>query len=352
MADAVAAPIEQQVNGVENMIYMYSQNVSPGSMALNVYFDIGTNPDLALTNTQNRVDLAMSQLPEAVQKQGISVKKQSPSILLFISVESPDGLFDDIFVNNYATIHIADELQRIKGVSNAVVLNARNYSMRVWLRPDKLAQLKLTTTDVVNAIQGQNEARAIGQLGQAPTQQPAVLTLPVTAQGRFSEPKEYENIILRANTDGSMVQIKDVGHVDLGAQSYSVIGTHNRKSAALIAIYQDYGANALDVADQIKNKMDHLKKYFPKGLTYTVPYDTTPFIKLSIHEVGKTLLEAAFLVSLVILIFLQSFRATLVPIIAMIVSIVGTFAGMYLLGFSINTSHAFWNGISCRNCRG
>ncbi len=341
MADTVAAPLEQQINGVEGMIYMYSQNTAPGNLALNVYFELGTDPNLDLTNTQNRVDLAMSQLPEQVQKQGVSVVKQSPAILLFVSLESPEGLYDEIYVNNYATIHIADALQRIKGVSNALVLNALDYSIRIWLRPDRLAQLKLTTNDVVNAIKGQNESRSIGELGQAPTITPVPLTIPVTSQGRLSTPDQYENIILRANTDGSMVQIKDVGRVELGAQSYNVQGKVNGKKAALVAIYQDYGANALQVSKKVKEKMEELKHYFPPGIEYSIPYDTTPFIRLSIREVLKTLLEATVLVSLVILIFLQNIRATLVPVIAMFVSIIGTFAGMHLLDFSLNTLTLF-----------
>lgn len=341
ISDTVAAPLEQQINGVENMIYMYSENVAPGNMALNVYFDLGTDPNLALTNTQNRVDLALSQLPIEVQREGISVTKQSPNILLLVAIESPEGAYDDIYVNNYATIHVADELQRIKGVSNAMVLNALNYSIRIWLKPDRLAQLKMSTSDVVNAIKGQNAARTIGEMGQAPTVNPVELTIPVEALGRLDKVEQYENIILRANTDGSMVLLRDVGRVELGAQSYNVAGTLNGKTVAAVAVYQDYGANALDVAKRVKDTVKNLSKHFPPGLTYSIPYDTTPFIKLSIQEVGKTLIEAAILVSLVILFFLQSFRVTLVPVVAMVVSIVGTLAGMHLLGFSLNTLTLF-----------
>lgn len=341
MSDTVAAPLEQQINGVENMIYMYSQNAAPGNMALNVYFDLGTDPNLALTNTQNRVDLALSQLPIEVQREGISVTKQSPNVLLVISIESTEELHDEIFVNNYATIHVADELQRIKGVSNAKVLNALNYSMRIWLKPDRLAQLKLTTSDVVTAVKGQNASRSIGEMGQAPTKKFVPITIPVDSQGRLEKVEQYENIILRADTDGSMVLLKDVGRVELGAQSYDVNGTLNGKSVAAIAIYQTYGANALDVADKVKQKVEELSKYFPQGVSYSIPFDTTPFIKISIQEVKKTLIEAAFLVALVILVFLQSPKVTLVPVVAMIVSIIGTFAGLYLLGFSINTLTLF-----------
>ncbi len=341
IANTVAAPLEQQINGVENMIYMYSQNAGPGNMSLNVYFDIGTDPNLALTNTQDRVDLALSQLPDEVQREGVSVTKQSPNILLFIAVSSPEGVHDQLYVNNYASIHVADELQRIKGVSNALVLNAQDYSMRIWIKPDRLAQLGLTTNDVVNAVKGQNAARSIGEMGQAPTANPVLLTIPVDAQGRLENASQYENIILRANLDGSMVLLSDVSRIELGAQSYSVVGTLNGKPSALVAVYQEYGANALNVADLVKKRMVELKKTFPQGISYTIPYDTTPFIRLSIHEVGKTLLEAAILVSLVILLFLQNLRITLIPIVAMVVSIVGTFVGMYLLGFSLNTLTLF-----------
>ncbi len=341
MSDTVAAPLEQQINGVEDMIYMYSQNAAPGNISLNVYFDIGTDADLALTNVQNRVDLATSQLPEDVQRQGITVTKQSPNILLFVSVASPDGAYDDVFVNNFATIRVADTLARIKGVSNAKVLNALNYSIRIWLRPDIMAQLHLTTSDVLDAVRGQNASRAIGEIGQAPTITPTALTIPVDTLGRLSKPEEYENIILRSNPDGSMVYIKDIGRVELGAQSYDLIGKLNGKTAASIAVYQDYGANALDVAERIKAKMKELEQFFPAGLTYSIPYDTTTYIKVSIQDVQRTLIEAAILVSLVILVFLHSFRATLVPIIAMIVSIIGTFIGMYLLDFSVNTLTLF-----------
>ncbi len=341
MADTVASPLEQQINGVENMIYMYSQSVAPGNYSLSVYFNIGTDPDQALNNTQNRVNLATAQLPSDVQQQGITVTKQTPNILLCVAIQSPEGVFDDIFVSNYATIHVADEIQRIKGVASANVFNARNYSIRIWLRPDKLTQLNMSTNDVVDAVRGQNEARAIGEIGQEPTNGMLELCIPVDGLGRLSHPEQYENIILRANPDGSMVQLKDVGRVELGAQSYDVVGKVNGKSSAVIGIYQDFGANALDVAKRIKDKMKELEKSFPRGLTYTIPYDTTPFIYFSIQDVIKTLIEAAILVALVILIFLQNLRATLVPVIAMIVSIVGTFGGMYLLGFSINTLTLF-----------
>ena len=245
------------------------------------------------------------------------------------------------FTSNYATINIVDELLSIDGVSNASIIGARDYSMRVWLRPDRLAQLGFTTGDVVGAIQEQNSQFAVGRIGQAPNPVPMQLTLPVTTKGRLSTPEEFDNIVLRANLDGSMVQIKDIGHTELGAQNYDINGALDGVPTTLIAVYQQFGANALDVADRVKGVMKKLEKGFPAGLAYSIPYDTTVFIKESISEVAMTVFEAAVLVIFVVYIFLQSFRATLVPLLAMTVSIIGTFAGMYVLGFSLNTLTLF-----------
>ncbi|PJD95268.1 MAG: hydrophobe/amphiphile efflux-1 family RND transporter [Parachlamydia sp.] len=341
VADAVAAPIEQQVNGVQDMIYMYSQNSSLGNMTLSVFFNIGSDINLAQINVQNRVSMALPQLPESVQHQGVSVQKQTPSILMIVAVDSPDGRYDDIYVSNYSTINILNELLRIPGISNAQIIGARDYSMRIWLRPDKMAQLQITAKDVVDAIKEQNSDYGIGQLGRPPNVNPVQILLPVSSQGRLATPEEFEKIILRAELNGSMVLLKDIGRAELGAQNYDVEGKLNRKTSAMIAIYQEYGANAIDVADRVKAVMEKLSKNFPKGLVYTIPYDTTIFVKASIKEVAMTILEAACLVVLVVLLFLQNLRATLVPVIAMLVSIVGTFAGMYVLGFSLNTLTLF-----------
>ncbi len=340
VADSVAAPLEDQINGVEDMIYMYSQNSSTGSFSMSIYFNIGADGDIALSNVQDRVDLALPQLPSAVQKQGVVVKKETPTILLLVTVES-DERYDEIYTNNYATIHIADEILRLSGVSDAKVINARDYAMRVWVRPDQMSQLGIGTNDVVDAINEQNADYPIGQLGQAPTKTPVPLTIPITSLGRLDTPEEYDNIILRATPDGATVKIKDVGHTELGAQNYMVNGALNGKTAALIAVYQEFGANALTVAEEVKKTVAHLSERFPPGITYSIPYDTTNFIKVSIFEVEKTLYEAAFLVSLIIFVFLQSLRASVVPVVAMIVSIIGTFAGMYVLGYSLNTLTLF-----------
>lgn len=341
MASDVAAPIEQQVNGVENMIYMYSQNASTGNMTLEIYFAIGSDANMAQVNVQNLVSQALPQLPEEVQQQGVTIKKQTPNILLIVAVESPQGLYDDIFTSNYANVNIVTDLQLLPGISNVTIIGARNYSMRIWIRPDLMAQLAITTNDIVKAVQEQNLDFGIGQLGQAPNTKPVLLTVPMSSKGRLATPEEFENIILRAELNGSMVLLKDVARVELGAQDYSVDGELDGRPTTLIAIYQEYGANALDVANSVKAKMESLSKSFPEGLTYSIPYDTTLYIQTSIKEVIRTIFEAACLVVIVVFIFLQSFRATLIPIIALIVSIVGTFAGMYLLGFSINTLTLF-----------
>lgn len=341
IAETVAAPLEEQINGVENMIYMYSQSSSSGSYVLNVFFKVGADIDQALNNVQDRVDVAMSQLPDVVQKEGIIVRKQTPTILLAVAVESPDGRYDDLFVNNYTAIHLVEAIQRLEGVSNAMVINAENYAMRIWLRPDKMAQLGISTNDVIDAIQEQNKDYPLGLLGMPPVVGEVPLTIPVTSLGRLSTPEQYEQIILRANSDGSTVTIGNIGTVRLGSQSYMVTGQLNDRSAAIIAVYQDYGSNALDVAAAVKQTMKELSKRFPPGLTYSIPYDTTTYIKVSIDEVERTLFEAALLVALVVFIFLHSLRATLIPVIAMVVSIIGTFTGMHLLGFSLNTLTLF-----------
>jgi hydrophobe/amphiphile efflux-1 (HAE1) family protein len=340
-ANSVAAPLEQQINGVDNMIYMYSQNSSTGNMILSIFFDIGTDINMAQVNVQNRVSMAMPQLPQQVQYQGIMLKKQTPTILLLISIQSPDSRYDNVFISNYTQINVVNELLRLPGVSNATIINARNYSMRIWIKPDRLAQLQLTAEDVVAAIREQNKDFTAGMLGMPPMSAAITMTVPMTGLGRLNDPKDYENIILRANQDGSFVRISDIGYVELGAQAYDVDGKLDGKDAMLIAVYQEFGANALDVAKEVKKKMQEAAKYFPSGLTYTIPYDTTDFIKQSITEVVKTIFEAAFLVSIVVLIFLQNWRATLVPVIAMVVSIIGTFAGMHVMGFSLNTLTLF-----------
>lgn len=341
VSDTVAAPIEQQVNGVENMIYMYSQNSASGNMILSVFFNIGTPIEQAQIDVQNQVNLALPQIPQQVQMQGVNIQKQTPSILQIVALQSPGGQYDDIFMSNYATINVVNELQLLPGISQITIINARNYAMRVWLKPDLMAQLGITTEEIVDAIKVQNAQYPVGQIGQPPTNGPVELTLPVTVKGRLSDPKEFDNIIIRAEPNGAIVRIKDIGYTELGAQSYNVVGEINHESSIIIAIYQQYGANALNVADSVRKTMTQLSKDFPTGIEYSIPYDTTRFVIASIKEVFRTMIEAAILVVLVVFVFLQSGRATLIPIQALIVSIVGTFAGMYALGLSLNTLTLF-----------
>ncbi len=341
MASDVASPLEQQILGVEDMIYMYSQNASTGNMTLDIYFAIGSDANMDQVNVLNRVNQAMSQLPEEVQREGIAIQKQTPTILLIVALQSPQGVYDQVFTSNYASINVVNELDLLPGISTISIVGERDYSMRIWLRPDLMAQLGITTNDIVNAVQEQNADFGIGQLGQAPNVRPVTLTVPMSTQGRLSTPEEFENIILRADLDGQMVLLKDVAKIDLGAQDYTVDGQLDGVPTTLIAVYQEYGANALQVAESVHKAMERISKNFPKGLTYTIPYDTTLFIKSSIKEVFRTLVEAALLVICVVFLFLQKWRATLIPVLAMIVSIVGSFAGLYLLGFSINTLTLF-----------
>lgn len=341
VAQTVAAPLEQQINRAENLIYMYSQGTASGELSLNVFFEIGTDANQAQIDVQNQVNKVFPTLPQDVQRQGIAVQKQSPTFLVIIAIQSPGGRYDEIYTSNYASINIVDELQRLPGVSDVRIIGARDYSMRLWLKPDRMAQFGLTTGDVIRSIREQNAQYAVGRIGQAPTDGPVELTLPVKAQGRLEDPKEFEEIIIKANPDGSMIRFKDIGSAELGAQNYDVVGEYNGKPATLIAIFQQYGANALDVANEVHSTMAKLSKTFPAGIEYTIPYDTTKFVKASIKEVVKTIIEAGILVIIVVFVFLQNFRATLIPLQAMLVSIIGTFAGMYLFGLSINTLTLF-----------
>ncbi|KPC49568.1 efflux RND transporter permease subunit [Amantichitinum ursilacus] len=338
IAETVAAPIEQQVNGVENMLYMQSAAASNGAMTLNVYFAIGTDPDQATINTNNRVQAAMAQLPQEVQRQGVTVKKKSTSILAFVSLDSADGAQDALFLSNYATLNVVDELKRLPGIGDISIIGSGDYAMRVWLRPDKVAQLGLTPTDVLNAIQEQNKQFSAGKIGAEPSdpQRPLEFTYTATAKGRLSSVKEFENIIVRATATGSQTRIKDIAKVELGSNSYDVVARHNGKPTVGIALYLQPGANALDVIKNVRVKMDQLQTRFPHGMRYNIPYDTTRFVKVSIEEVVHTLFEAILLVFVVVYVFLQNARATLIPCLAVPVSLIGTFAGMMALGFSIN----------------
>ena len=337
VSQSVAAPIEQQVNSVNNLMYMYSSSSSTGDMTLNVFFDIGTDPNIAQVNVQNQVSLALPQLPEEVSKQGVKVQTKSSTFLMVIALYSPDGSQDETFVGNYTYLYVLNALQRIPGANQASIFGVPNYAMRIWLKPDRMSELGLTTDEVISAIQTQNQQFAIGQIGQSPTNGPVELTFPVSTQGRLTTPAEFENIILRASSTGAgVLRLKDVGYVTLGMQSYNLRSRFNGKVGTALAVYQQAGANALEVSKQVRETLEELKKSFPSGLDYSIALDTTKFVKASIDEVVKTLLEAIVLVILVVFIFLQSWRATVIPILAVIISVIATFSGMYLLGFSIN----------------
>jgi multidrug efflux pump subunit AcrB len=316
VADSVAAPIEQQVNGVENMLYMSSQCTNDGAYNLTVTFALGTDLNMAQVLVQNRVSLAMPQLPAQVQVQGVSTKKKSPSILLAINLISPDGRYDDLYLSNYATIQIKDELLRIDGVGDINYLGQRDYSMRIWLDPQEMATRNLTTTDVVNAVKSQNVQVAAGQIGQQPVPQGQQFQLTMSTLGRLLEENQFADIIVKTNqgdpeqgrASAQVVRLKDIGRVELGAQQYDQICRLDGQPSVGLAVFQLPGSNALQVADQIKAKMEELKQHFPEGVDYKIVYDTTPFIQESVNEVFKTLRDAVILVALVVLFFLRTGR--------------------------------------------
>ena len=335
IAETVAAPLEQSINGVEGMIYQQS-NSGGNAMSLSVYFEVGRDPDQATIDVNNRVQAALAKLPEEVRRQGVKVQKKSSDILQVVTLYSPDGSRDPVYISNYALINVIDELKRLPGVGDVSQFGSKDYSMRIWLRPDKLAQYNLTPTDVVSAIREQNSQFAAGSFGQQPLKQEQDFTYTVTTQGRFTDPKEFENVILRTDDTGASLLLKDVARIELGAQDYSLMTSLNGQQNAAFGVYLQPGANALDTAEAVSNTLARLSKNFPSGMTYKVPYDTTKFVQVSIKEVIHTFFEALILVVLVVFIFLQNWRATLIPVLAIPVSLVGTFAGMYMLGFSIN----------------
>ncbi len=341
IAETVAAPLEQQINGVDNMLYMRSTSAGDGSISISVVFAVGTNPDQATINVNNKVQSALTTLPEEVRRQGVTVAKKSSNFLQVLTLDSPNGRYDTIFISNYALVNVLDELKRLQGVGDAVIFGSKDYSIRIWLRPDKLAQLKLTPGDVAAAVREQNAQFAAGRIGQEPTNAPVEINYMVTTKGRLTTPEEFENIILRSEPDGSTLRLKEVARVELGARDYGFIGKHNGNPTVPLGVFLAPGANALDTAERVNARLNELSKNFPEGITYGVPYDTTAFVRISIHEVVKTLGEAMILVFLVVFLFLQNFRATLIPCLAVPVSIIGTFAGMYALGFSINTLTLF-----------
>ena len=341
LMDTVALPIEQQVNGVENMIYMQSTSASDGSYTLTVTFNIGTDLDIAQVLVQNRVASALASLPNAVQSQGVTVQKKATAILLFVALTSPDNRYDSLYLANYATISIRDELSRLPGVGNVNISGAGQYSMRVWLDPDKLKARSLNAQDVVATLQQQSQQVTAGQVGTPPTPPGVNFQYTIDLQGRLTDVEQFANVIVKTGRAGEITRLHDVGRVELGAQTYSQIFTLDGQPSAGIGIFQTPGANALDVEREVKAKMEVLARQFPQGLIYSVPFDTTVFVNQSIREVYNTLIEAAVLVLIVILVFLQDWRAMLVPATTVPVTIVGAFAAMYALGFSVNFSTLF-----------
>jgi hydrophobic/amphiphilic exporter-1 (mainly G- bacteria), HAE1 family len=339
--DTVALPIEQQVNGVEDMLYMQSYAAADGTYSLTVTFKIGTDLNFAQVLVQNRVSSALSQLPASVQNQGVTVQKKSTSILLFVALTSPDKKYDSLYLSNYATINLKDELSRVPGVGNVTIFGAGQYSMRVWLDPNKLQTFGLMPQDVIQAIQQQSQQVTAGQVGAPPTPPDQAFQVTLNVNGRLDDPSQFENIIVKTGNNGDVTRVRDVGSVELGAQTYSQIFSLNREPSVGIGVFQSPGANALEVERAVEKKMAELSRNFPQGIKYETPFDTTMFVSASIHEVYRTLIEAGLLVLVVILVFLQDWRAMLVPATTVPVTIIGAFAAMAALGFTINLSTLF-----------
>ena len=343
LVDTVALPLEQNINGVENMLYMQSTSADDGTYTLVVTFAIGTDPDEDEILVQNRVSAAISSLPLEVQVQGVTTKKKSTSILEYVGLTSPDGRFDSLFLANYAVINVVNELERLPGIGDVSVIGAGQYAMRIWMNPDLLQARGLTPQDVINVIQQQSQEVAAGQIGAPPAPKGQDFQYTLNLKGRLDDPAEFENIIVKVNSanGGRITRIRDIGHAELGAQTYSEAFNYDGKPAAGIGISLLPGANAIDAANKVKAKMDELAKSFPEGLTYVTPYDTTKFVRAAIKEVYRTLFEALILVLIVILVFLQDWRAMLVPATTVPVTIIGAFAAMAALGFSINLPTLF-----------
>src|SRR5258705_4332116 len=340
IAQTVAGPIEEQLSGAEGMIYFVSSASQDGTLTITTTFEVGTDVDRAVFQLNNRVQIALPRLPDEVRRNGIIVQKRSPDILLVIALTSPKGTLPTTALADYASVNIVDDLKRVPGTGDVFIFGAGS-SMRVWLHPDRMARLGVTPTDIDNVIRGQNAQFAAGKIGAEPAPPGQALTFTVTARGRLARVEEFENIIVRANGPSGVLRMKDVATVGLDAINYDTAPTVDGKPAIGMAIFLQTGANALNTAQAIKNRLAEMKAAFPPDVDFLVPFDTTLVVKASIHEVQVTIFEAALLVLLVVFVFLQTWRATVIPMLAVPVSIIGTFAGLYLLGFSINTLTLF-----------
>ncbi|HVY38546.1 MAG TPA: efflux RND transporter permease subunit, partial [Polyangia bacterium] len=341
LAEAVAAPLEEQINGVDNMLYLSSQATSDGVLTLTVTFRVGTDADLAQVQVQNRVSQALPRLPDEVRQLGVTTVKSSPNITMVVHLVSPDNRYDMVYLRNYAVLQVKDVLARIPGVGEVVMFGAGDYAMRVWLDPNKVAARGLAASDIVNAIRDQNVQVAAGVVGGMPMDKPVDFTLTVNARGRLTTEQEFRDIVVKTGADGQITRLGDVARVELGSGSYSLRSLLDNKDAVAMAIFQAPGSNALKVSSTVRETMDQLSRNFPQGIQYQVVYDPTTNVREGIAEVAKTLFEAILLVVIVVVLFLQTWRASIIPLVAVPVSVVGTFAVLLAFGFSINTLSLF-----------
>src|SRR5690349_11493619 len=337
----VAQPIEEQLVGLDGMLYYQSTAANNGQLSINITFRLGTNPDIATVQTQNRVNVALPRLPPEVQRQGVTVKKVSSAFLMAVGLIASDDRYDSLFLTNYAQINLVNQLGSLAGVGDSRLSSQQVYSMRVWLNPDRMTEFGITATDVSGAIQAQNRQNPAGAIGQPPAPSGTDFQYSVTAPGRLTDPSEFDNIVVRARPDASLLRIRDIGHAELGAQTYSGFSRLNGRPSANVIVYLAPGANAVETADAVIKYMEDVKKTFPAGISYVIPYYSTMFVRAAIKDVFETLLIAIGLVILVVFVFLQNWRATLIPLLTVPVAVVGTFALFPLLGFSINIASMF-----------
>ena len=341
IAETVASPLEQAINGIENMLYMSSQSTANGVMTLTVTFKLGTNIDLAQVQVQNRVSQVLPKLPEEVRRFGVTTVKSSPDMTLVVHLSSPNGRYDEVYLRNYATLNVKDELSRLDGVGQVQVFGGGEYAMRVWIDPDKAAARGLTSGDIVNAIREQNVQVAAGAIGQQPVAGEVAFELSINAKGRLVTEEEFDNIIVKTGPYGEKLRLRDVARTELGAGDYTMRCLINNKSAVGMGVFQLPGSNALAISSSVRSRMEELKQKFPEGVEYQIAYDPTIFVDKSIDAVIHTLIEAILLVVLVVVVFLQTWRASIIPLAAVPVSLIGTFAVMHALGFSINNLSLF-----------